>query len=151
MLLGHYGVSRLHPRTPWLYVTSEIKARVRIWPQRRKGWLLHKGLYMQAQRRAVTVLLYGFALLSVSSWAAFAWGQVAGPEVYQALEAHPKVRVVIVLRRPTTPPSALTSRRAEIAAMQSKVLSQLGTDEFTLTHRWEALNAMAGEVSRSGF
>ena len=111
---------------------------------------MHRGLYMKEQRSAIALLIYCLALLSVSSWAAFAWGQVAGPEVYQALEAHPKVRVVIVLRRPTTPPSALTSRRAEIAAMQSKVLSQLSTDEFTLTHRWEGLNAMAGEVSRSG-
>jgi subtilisin family serine protease len=105
---------------------------------------------MQAQRSAVTLLIYCFALLSVSAWAACAWGQVAGLEVYHALEAHPKVRVVIAIRHPTTPPAALTSRRAEIAAMQGKVLSQLSPEEFTLIHRWETLSAMAGEVSRSG-
>ena len=34
--------------------------------------------------------------------------------------------------------------------MQHKVLSQFGPEDFTLTHRWEALSAMAGEVSQSG-
>src|SRR5215831_17397240 len=112
--------------------------------------MLHRRLYMKEQRSAIALLIYCFVVLGVSSWAAFAWGQVAGPEVYQALATQPKVRVVIALRHPTTPPSALTSRRAEIAAMQSKVLSQLSAEDFTLTHRWEALNAMAGEVSMSG-
>src|SRR5215468_5803756 len=96
-----------------------------MWTQGRKCWLVQKGVDMQKQRSAVTGLLYGCALLSVSSWAAVAWGQVAGPEVYQALATHPTARVVIALRHPTTPPSALTARRAEIAAMQSKVLAQL--------------------------
>src|SRR5437870_4172992 len=73
---------------------------------------------MKESACAVACIAAWLFVLSLLVWTASAWGQVAGLEVYQALEGGVKVRVVIALRPPTIPPIELQSMVAEIAAMQ---------------------------------
>jgi subtilisin family serine protease len=67
--------------------------------------------------------------------------------VFEELREHPRVRVIVALREPTAPVTDLTLRNAEVAAVQGNVLETLDPAEFTLTHRWQSLNAFAGEAS----
>ena len=107
---------------------------------------------MSTKRRRLpaTGRAYLLVMLSLLDWTASAWGQVAGSEVYRALETSARVQVIIALRHPAAPPTALPSLVDEINAIRSKVLSQLSDVDFTITHRWEAVSAVAGEVSLSG-
>lgn len=96
------------------------------------------------------------ALLCMFSSATSASGQVVAPEVSQALEKTARVPVVIALRGPTSPPidsyspRQLTSKMTAIAATRNKVLARLSSTDFTLTHEWEAISAVAGQVTSSG-
>jgi len=104
------------------------------------------------ERRRVSValtfrLLFG---LGLGACAAPAQAQEAGADLYRALEQAPRARVIVALRRPGEPLTELTSRRGAIAAVRARVLSQLGAADFAPTHQWEAVSAVAGEVTASG-
>lgn len=73
-----------------------------------------------------------------------------GSKVVDALRVHPRVRVVVALRDSTAPAYDLTLRNAEVGAVQGNVLEALRPDELVLTHRWQSINAFAGEVTASG-
>ncbi len=70
-----------------------------------------------------------------------------------------KVKVIIGLEMPQHLKSIesfkdkqfKTQVRAEIAGRQSKVLSGLSADEFTLSHRYKNFECFAGEVTLQGF
>ena len=91
-----------------------------------------------------------FSLVYLSCGIGPASAQVAGPEVYQALERSPKVRVVVALRPPSAAPTDHATVVAEIQAIQNRVLAPLSPQDFTLTHRWDTISGFAGELSRSG-
>lgn len=99
---------------------------------------------------AVALFLSLFSLLYHTLHVGSVWGQAAGSEVHRALETNRKVRVVIALRRPIAPYAKLPSRLAEIRNIRSNVLAKLGPEDFTVTHEWEAISAVAGDVSMSG-
>jgi subtilisin family serine protease len=73
-----------------------------------------------------------------------------GSRVLDELRAGPRVRVIVALREPTAPATDLTLRNAEVGAVQANVLEGLSADDFTLTHRWQSINAFAGEVTPRG-
>jgi PKD repeat protein len=80
--------------------------------------------------------------------------EVVGPMVFDALETQDRVRVIAVFELPTSR-STLQGldtpvARAEIKAVGQAILSDLGSDEFELRHRFESINALAGEVTRNG-
>ena len=70
--------------------------------------------------------------------------------VLDELRARPRVRVIVALRDSTAPATDLTLRNAEVHAIQGNVLEGLRPADFTLTHRWQSLNAFAGEVTLAG-
>lgn len=71
-------------------------------------------------------------------------------EVYAALDAGQRVRVIVALREPTAVATATAERRAAVDGVQRSVLSELTPEEFHLTDRWELLSAFAGDVNRAG-
>jgi subtilisin family serine protease len=73
-----------------------------------------------------------------------------GANVVEALRERPRVRVIVALREPTAPVSNLSLRNEEVHGVQGRVLDRLQANDFVLTHRWESLNAFAGEVTLSG-
>ena len=73
-----------------------------------------------------------------------------GANVVEALRERPRVRVIVALREPTAPVSNLSLRNGEVRAAQGRVLDRLTASDFVLTHRWESLNAFAGEVTLAG-
>lgn len=73
-----------------------------------------------------------------------------GASVVEALGLRPRVRVIVALREPTAPVANLALRNAEVHSVQGRVLRGLRASDFVLTHRWESLNAFAGEVTLSG-
>jgi subtilisin family serine protease len=73
-----------------------------------------------------------------------------GANVVEALRRRPRVRVIVALREPTAPVTNLSLRNAEVHTVQGRVLGGLRASDFVLTHRWESLNAFAGEVTLSG-
>jgi subtilisin family serine protease len=70
--------------------------------------------------------------------------------VFEELRERPRVRVIVALREPAAPVTDLTLRNAEVAAVQGNVLESLDPADFTLTHRWQSLNAFAGEITTAG-
>jgi subtilisin family serine protease len=72
-----------------------------------------------------------------------------GARVLDELRARPRVRVIVALRD-STATTDLTLRNAEVHAIQGNVLEGLRPEDFTLTHRWQSLNAFAGEVTAAG-
>lgn len=73
-----------------------------------------------------------------------------GANVVEALRERPRVRVIVALREPTTSVANLSLRNDEVHGVQGRVLDRLQPSDFILTHRWESLNAFAGEVTLSG-
>jgi subtilisin family serine protease len=73
-----------------------------------------------------------------------------GANVVEALRERPRVRVIVALREPTTSVANLSLRNEEVHGVQGRVLDRLPPRDFVLTHRWESLNAFAGEVTLSG-
>ena len=102
------------------------------------------------ERRVVCGWLGLLAMVSLAVWVGVAGAQVAGPELHQALGASQRVRVVIALRPPVTPPTDRLAKVRGIRAIQDRVLSRLSAADLRLTHRWEAIHALAGELTRAG-
>ncbi len=73
-----------------------------------------------------------------------------GARVVDELRLRPRVRVIVALREPTAPATDLTLRNAEVGAIQGNVLEGLRPGDFLLTHRWQSLNAFAGDVTLAG-
>jgi len=73
-----------------------------------------------------------------------------GARVVDELRLRPRVRVIVALREPTAPATDLTLRNAEVEAIQGNVLEGLRPGDFLLTHRWQSLNAFAGDVTAPG-
>jgi len=73
-----------------------------------------------------------------------------GANVVEALRERPRVRVIVALREPSAPVTNLSLRNGEVQAVQGRVLDRLAASDFILTHRWESLNAFAGEVTLAG-
>ena len=73
-----------------------------------------------------------------------------GAAVLRALETTPRVRVLVALREPKAPVSALSERMAEVQAMQAGVLERLAAADFHLTNRWDTISAVAGDVTPRG-
>ncbi len=73
-----------------------------------------------------------------------------GARVVDELRLRPRVRVIVALREPTAPVTDLTLRNAEVEAIQGNVLEGLRPGDFLLTHRWQSLNAFAGDVTLAG-
>jgi subtilisin family serine protease len=73
-----------------------------------------------------------------------------GANVVEALRLRPRVRVIVALREPTVPVARLSLRNEEVHGVQGRVLDRLHASDFVLTHRWESLNAFAGEVTLAG-
>ncbi len=73
-----------------------------------------------------------------------------GTAVFSALQGAPRVRVLVALREPKTPVQALAERMAEVEAMQANVLDRLAAADFHLTHRWDTIGAVAGDVTPQG-
>lgn len=73
-----------------------------------------------------------------------------GASVFSALAGAPRVRVLVALREPETPVSALAGRMAEVEAMQAGVLEGLAAADFRLTNRWDTISAVAGDVTSRG-
>jgi subtilisin family serine protease len=73
-----------------------------------------------------------------------------GTRVVDELHLRPRVRVIVALREPTAPVTDLTLRNAEVEAIQGNVLEGLRPGDFLLTHRWQSLNAFAGDVTLAG-
>lgn len=93
------------------------------------------------------------AAISVVIWALAAGGAQAadvGARVVDELRARPRVRVIVALKEPTAPATNLTLRNAEVEAVQGNVLEGLRPGDFLLTHRWQSLNAFAGDVTLAG-
>ena len=61
----------------------------------------------------------------------------------------PRVRVIVALREPSAPVTNLPCA-TEVHGVQGRVLDRLPASDFVLTHRWESLTALAGEVTCSG-
>jgi subtilisin family serine protease len=74
----------------------------------------------------------------------------AGSAVREALAASSRVRVIVSLQEPEVVTTAMSERSEAIAASRASVLSQLAEADFRLTHQWEHVAAVAGEVSREG-
>jgi subtilisin family serine protease len=90
------------------------------------------------------------ALVASTMAAGRAQAAEVGARVLDELRARPRVRVIVALREPTAPATDLTLRNAEVHAIQGNVLEGLRPADFTLTHRWQSLNAFAGEVTAAG-
>ncbi|HEU0106848.1 MAG TPA: S8 family serine peptidase, partial [Vicinamibacteria bacterium] len=73
-----------------------------------------------------------------------------GARVVDELRLRPRVRVIVALREPTAPATDLTLRNAEVEAIQGNVLEGMRPGDFLLTHRWQSLNAFAGDVTLAG-
>src|SRR5713101_5735356 len=84
-----------------------------------------------------------FALVPCTLCASAASAADVGSRVFEELRARPRVRVIVALREPTAPATNLTLRNAEVGAVQGNVLEGLSRDDFTLTHRWQSINAFA--------
>jgi hypothetical protein len=55
--------------------------------------------------------------------------------------------VLIALREPNTETGKHLERMAKITEIQQAVLARVTGEQFTLTHRWEAISALAGEIA----
>jgi subtilisin family serine protease len=73
-----------------------------------------------------------------------------GAAVWSDLRLAPRVRVIVALREPLTPIQALAERMAEVEALQANVLERLAAADFRLTHRWDTIGAVAGDVTPQG-
>jgi subtilisin family serine protease len=92
----------------------------------------------------------GAAVVACVLTAARAPAAEVGARVVDELRLRPRVRVIVALREPTAPATDLTLRNAEVGAIQGNVLEGLRPGDFLLTHRWQSLNAFAGDVTSAG-
>ena len=72
-----------------------------------------------------------------------------GGQVVALLREQPRVRVIVALRD-TSSTLDSTLHEAEVRALQANVLDGLSTSDFVVTHRFETIPALGGEVSFSG-
>ncbi len=75
---------------------------------------------------------------------------IVGRAVYDALQAAPRARVVVALREPDVSARALERRVAEVRSEVDAVLADLPAGAFSLSHRFEAISAIAGDVTLEG-
>ena len=73
-----------------------------------------------------------------------------GARVVEALRERPRVRVIVALREPTAPVPTCPCATRRSTASRATSSTRLPASDFVLTHRWESLNAFAGEVTLSG-
>jgi subtilisin family serine protease len=92
----------------------------------------------------------GAAVVACALAAGRAQAAEVGARVVDELRLRPRVRVIVALREPTAPATDLTLRNAEVGAIQGNVLEGLRPGDFLLTHRWQSLNAFAGDVTSAG-
>lgn len=88
-----------------------------------------------------------------SSAARIATGATVHPGVRHALAQSPRVRVLVTLRQPPAlraPRLDVDAVRSQVASAQAAVLQDLPTAEFDLLYRYQALPALAGQVSEAG-
>jgi len=71
-------------------------------------------------------------------------------DVYEAVQTQRRVAVLVGFRNLLSPGLDLPSRRLENSQIQNRLVSRLNSADFVLTHRYEAVSGMAGEVSASG-
>jgi subtilisin family serine protease len=72
-----------------------------------------------------------------------------GGQVLTLLKERARVRVIVALREPSDTLDP-TLRGATVRALQSNVLDGLTPRDFVVTHRYDAIAALGGEVSLSG-
>lgn len=72
-----------------------------------------------------------------------------GRGILERLAVAPNVRVLILLE-PPAPTMGRESVRLDIAGKQDRVLSRLGSGAFSLRHRYQAIPALAGEITLAG-
>ena len=99
-------------------------------------------------------LVSAFALVPVGDDAAAQpRDERVSPEVYDAVQTQEKVPVVIALQEPAAlagAPIDVPALRQQVAASQAGVLSVLTAADFELKYRYEAVPALAGDVTASG-
>src|SRR5687767_15397774 len=95
--------------------------------------------------RTRSLAIAGALFLSGST----SYGAQVGAQVVALLKEQPRVRVIVALHEPsgTTDPFL---RLARVSALQNTVLDGLGPQDFVVTHRYEAIAALGGEVSSGG-
>lgn len=104
---------------------------------------------------------YRIPLLGLAALAAWSCGDPTAPApltapskvgsaVHERLAASSRVSVIVSLKEPEAEPTALSARSEQIATSREAVLRQLAQADFRLTHQWEHVAAVAGEVSREG-
>jgi subtilisin family serine protease len=101
----------------------------------------------------VLPVLAVLCLTSGPQAAAQAPGDRVSPQVHEALQAQAKVSVIIALREPgalKARPIDLPALRREAGAAQARVLSALTAADFDLRYRYQALPALAGDITASG-
>jgi subtilisin family serine protease len=74
--------------------------------------------------------------------------QTVGADVYDALRASPSARVIVSLREPGA--DALGARVDAVAAMQRDVTAGVAARDFRVSRAYEAIPALAGEVTEAG-
>ena len=92
-------------------------------------------------------------LLSCLSFAAAipTSAQVAGPEVYAALQEQPWVQVMVALRQAAPFDVDVERHSVSVAEIREGVLLGLDEKDFVATHTYRTLSAMAGRLSATGF
>ena len=89
------------------------------------------------------------ALLSLAFQARAGEESVGGP-VLEALQRGGPVRVFIYLESEPVPANELGALKQEVARVQERILQALGSSEFVLGRRFEAIPALAGEITAAG-
>jgi len=76
--------------------------------------------------------------------------QLVGESVYAALQAAPRARVVVALRDPEVSARVMERRVGAIRGQVDDLLAALPPGAFSLTHRFDAISAIAGDVTIEG-
>jgi subtilisin family serine protease len=104
-------------------------------------FLCSAGMIRRA-RNTVIVRLTLFTLF----FSAIITAQIANPGV----EQDTRVRVIVGFKNLKSSSTTLASRKLEIAAIRTRVLSRIGQTDFSVTHEWQTVGAMAGYVTARG-
>jgi hypothetical protein len=78
---------------------------------------------------------------------------VVDPRLIDAFTVQDRVRVIIVFAAdpPSPAPAGVTLARAErwaaVASVGQSIVDSLAVEEFTLTHRYQTINAIAGKIT----
>ncbi len=99
--------------------------------------------------RRIGAVLLGAALTGAVGGGS-AWSQEAGPEVYGAMREAGEARVVVFLQPPDPLPGKPVRVQSQIASQKHDVLFDIPPSEFTVTHEWLNLSALAGVLRPEG-